>query len=373
METQMQKYRATRDFGMAGFTVQRGMEIGFDGYNVQVAGRPAQPLPTFKGAIKTGWAVPEAAYDPAAGPGVPQRANIKVRPADTGNPVAPRTASSMIATTAEEEQIVGNYMDHAAGVRQSNQRRSNLTTESQDGVPVRSLKTVANSRWGQRTELNGSNTQQVLAAAESVKIEAGRGMTREEYLERLSPEDREVYLAEIEARRFSHPGVEPVQAPETQGKVVGRVAAPKDLDTMGMRVTTTVGGGTDTVDLTGLDGAPAEVRVVEAEGMRFTTTNGPRRTPRAQEAKPTTTPQVDPGAGSFQDIDPRRVIARAVCSDFPDLYDFDLPLRKKLARLRADFEDRPDVIRAVAAAETDTEMRVLLVSEFPEAFQAAAP
>lgn len=376
MQTQMQKYIATRDFGMAGITVQRGMEIGFDGYNVEVAGRPAQPLPTFKGAIKTGWAVLEAAYDESAGPAAPQRANIKVRPADTGNPVAPRAASTLIATTDSEEQVVGNYADHAANVRESNQQRRYLSTESQDGVPVRSLKTVANSRGGARTELNGSNTQQVIAAAESVKIDAGRGMTRDEYLARLSPEDREVYLAEIESRRYSHPGVEPVRGPETQGRVVGHIAAPKALDTMGMHVSTTVGGGTDTVDLSGLDGAPAEVQTFEVEGMKFTTTNGPRKAQRAPEAKaPAATPVAprDPGEGSFQDIDPRRVIARAVCADFPDLYDFDLPLRKKLARLRADFEDRPDVIRAVAAAETDTEMRVLLVNEFPEAFQTTAP
>lgn len=368
METQMQIYRATRDFGMGGFTVQRGMEIGFDGYNVQVAGRPAQPLPTFKGAIKTGWAVPEASYDPAAGPGLPQRANIRVHPADGGNPSAPRGASAMLATTEAEEQIVGNYADHAANVRQSNQKRSYLSTESQDGTHVRGLQTVANSRGGARTTLNGSNTQQAIAEAERVKIQPGRGITRDEMLARMSPEDREVYLAEIEARRSAYVADEPVRGPETQGNVVGRVAAPKDLDTMGMHVATTVGGGTDTVDLTGLDTAPAEKRVIEVEGMRFTTTNGPRKAPRAAEVK-----RADPGAGTFQDVDPRRVIARAVCSDFPDLYDFDLPLRKKLARLRADFEDRPDVIRAVAAAETDTEMRILLVSEFPEAFQSAAP
>jgi hypothetical protein len=277
----------------------------------------------------------------------------------------------MLATTEAEEQIVGNYADHAASVRQSNQRRSYLTTESQDGVPVRSLKTVANSRDGARTTLDGTNTQRALAEAASVQIQAGRGMTREEFLARMPPEDREVYLAEIEARRASHPGVEPVRGPETQGNVVGWIAAPKDVDTMGMHVSTTVGGGTDTVDLSGLDGDPAEIQVVEVEGMRFTTTNGPKKAARPVEPKRQAA--VDPGAGSHQDIDPRRVIARAVCADFPSLYDFDLPLRKKLARLRADFEDRPDVIRAVAAAETDTEMRVLLVSEFPEAFQTVAP
>lgn len=372
MNTQMQKYRATRDFGMAGISVQRGMEIGFDGYNVEVAGRPAQPLPTFKGAIKTGWAVLEAAYDEGAGPGAPLRANIKVGPADGGNPIHPRAKSAVLATTEAEEQVVGNYAEHAANVRQSNQRRSYLTAEPQDGQPVRTLKTLANARDGARVTLDGTNTQRAIAEVASVQIEAGRGITREEYLARLSPEEREAFLAAIEARRYSHPGVTP--GPEQQGNVVGRIAAPKAVDTDGMHVATTVGGGTDAVDLSGLDASPAEVRVVEAEGMRFTVTNGPRRAERTVESKGAApAAPVDPGDGSLQDIDPRRVIARAVCSDFPDLYDFDLPLRKKLARLRADFEDRPDVIRAVAAAETDTEMRILLVSEFPEAFQTAAP
>lgn len=370
METQMQKYRATRDFGMAGLAVQRGMEIGFDGYNVQIAGRPAQPLPTFKGAIKTGWAVPEASYDPSAGPAAPQRANIKVRPADTGNPTALRAPSSMISTTDAEEQIVGNYADHAASVRQSNERKNGFVAEPQDGVPVRTLQTVANSRGGARTTLTGSNTQQAIAEANSVKIEPGRGVTREELLERMAPEERAAYLAELEARRSAYVADEPLKGPETQGQVVARVAAPKNVDSMGMHLENHVGGGTDTVDLTGLDGAPEEVHVFEAEGMRFTTTNGPKKSARAAE-KPQQSPR-EPDARSLEDVDPRRVIARAVCSDFPDLYDFELPLRKKLARLRADFEDRPDVIRAVAAAETDTEMRVLLVSEFPEAFQSAA-
>lgn len=366
MNTQMDRYRATRDFGMAGLSIQRGTMIEFDGYNIAVEGRPAQPLPTFKGAIKTGWAVLEAAYDASAPLVRPTSANIRVHPADSGNPNN-RAAAAMIATAQSEEQIVGDVADHAATVRKGNQRRQvvGVQVESQDGIPVRELKTLANSRGGVRTELTGSNTHQLIEEANRVQIDAGKGITRDEVMERLAPEQRKAYQAEIQARKAMHVVLDEqvaVAGPETQGRVVGRVAAPKEVESLGVKLTTTVGGGTDTVDLSGYDSdAPAEIQVVEAEGMRFTTTNGPRK-----KGQPLEAPRVPE---SLDGADPRRVIARSICRDFPEVYDFDLPLRKKVARLRADFEERPDVIRAVAAAETDSEMRLLLVDEFPEAFQ----
>src|SRR5688572_15656235 len=205
MNTQMEKYRATRDFGMGEMAIQRGMTIEFDGYNIRIAGRPQQPMPTFKGALKVGWAVLEAEYNPTAPVARPQPAGIKVRPADTGNP-STRGTSTMVATTEAEENIVGEYQAHAAGVRKANQARSSRAVEGsqsiepQDGVPVRTLQTLANSRGGVRTTLTGSNTQQAIQQANEVQIQAGRGMTRDELLERLSPEQREQYKAEIEAR-----------------------------------------------------------------------------------------------------------------------------------------------------------------------------
>jgi hypothetical protein len=60
-------------------------------------------------------------------------------------------------------------------------------------------------------------------------------------------------------------------------------------------------------------------------------------------------------------------IAKALCPDFPDSYDFAAPTKKKLARLQADFEDRLDVLRAVFAAEGD-DFKDQLVREFPQAF-----
>lgn len=377
MDTQMDKYRATRDFGMGGMNVQRGMVIEFDGYNIALGGRPSTPLPSFKGAIKVGWVVPAAAYDETAAPARPQSAGIKVRPADTGNP-NDRAASSMIATADAEEQVVSNVQEHAAGVRKANQTKSNRGTpevESQDGVPVRTLQTQANSRGGARTTLTGSNTHQVIAEASRVQIEPGKGLTREELMARMTPEQRQIYKAEIESRSAAHftaesePETQALQGPETQGHVIASIAAPEGGDSMGISTKMFVGGGTETVDLSGLDNGPSEVGFIESEGMRFTTTNGPKGSKKAApRAAPLPPVEIGPN-----DMDPRRVIAKSICRDFPDNYDFDASLRKRVARLRADYDDRPDVIRAVAGAETDTEMRLLLVEEFPEAFQVRAP
>ena len=79
-------------------------------------------------------------------------------------------------------------------------------------------------------------------------------------------------------------------------------------------------------------------------------------------------PQKDAPSGEAHDSVCRK-IAKSICADFPDNYVFTQTTRKKIARLQADFEDRPDVIRAVAAADTDPEVRSRLFEEFPEAFK----
>lgn len=358
---QMVEFRATRDFGMGGMNIQKGMTITYDGYNVSVGGRQ-QALPAFRGAIKIGWAVPAEQFDPSAVAAAPQSAGIKVRPADTGNPMN-RQAAAMITVVDAEERIVGDYKAHAKEVRESNQSRRNITAatgtsiEPQDGVVVRTLSPL-NSKHGERTTLTGSNTQQLINKANDVQIQPGRGVTREEVMARMTPEQREQYQAEILIRKSAHVDLQrsDVQGGETSlGKIVGRVAQPGVSDSEGFRTTTTVGGGTETVDLSGLDSKPVPPEVIEVEGMKFTVT-APRKAVHASA------PAV------WDHVDPRRVIAKAICSDFPDLYDFEASTRKKIARIQADFEDRPDVIRAIAAAETDADMKVRIVEEFPEAF-----
>jgi len=351
---QMVEFRATRDFGMGGMNIQRGMTISYDGYNVSVGGRQ-QALPGFRGALKAGWAVPIQDYDPSSVQS-PRSAGIKVRPADTGNPMN-RQPTSMATIVDAEETIVSDVREHAQNVRSNNQgsRRTAASAtgiEPQDGVVVRTLSPVS-SKDGPRTTLTGTNHQQLINGVSGSPIEPGRGRTRDEGLAAMTPEQRERYLSEIEARKAVHV---PLDGELAQGRVVASLGAPKEVESMGVRLTTTVGGGVDTVDLTGLDSPAAAPEVVEVEGMKFTNTAPPKRPPPS------------PIRTSTEALDPRRVIARAICKDFPDLYDFEAPTRKRVARIRADFEDRPDVIRAVAAAETDADMKAQLISEFPEAF-----
>ena len=90
----------------------------------------------------------------------------------------------------------------------------------------------------------------------------------------------------------------------------------------------------------------------------MTNTNGPGTVKRPAAPVPV----------NGQNDDQARTIAKAICPDFPDNYVFTDPIRKKIARLQADYEDRPDVIKAVAAADTDPEVRARLIEEFPGAF-----
>ena len=202
-----------------------------------------------------------------------------------------------------------------------------------------------------------------ISAANKVRIKPGRGRSREELIrdaiERggLTQEELAEYEQELAAMRLQH-GV--VASPT----VVGQARAPQNQQKEGFNVTNSVGGGTEVVDLGGTGGA-ADETVVESEGIKFTTTNGPKKGVRLVDKAP---PQKDTSSGEAHDSVCRK-IAKAICADFPDNYVFTQTTRKKIARLQADFEDRPDVIRAVAAADTDPEVRNRLFEEFPEAFK----
>jgi hypothetical protein len=176
---------------------------------------------------------------------------------------------------------------------------------------------------------------------------------------------------------------QPQQVPQPQmvpqqPQIVGHVPAPQNRQTEGFNVTGSVGGGTEIADLGGTGGATEDqVEVVEVEGMKCTNTNTGKpkggvklvdkggKAPAKRVVK-RTAPATE--ASAEQDNVCRK-IAKAICKDFPDDYVFTNAPRQKIARLQADYFDRPDVIRAVAAAETDGEVKAKLVQEFPEAFQ----
>jgi hypothetical protein len=176
----------------------------------------------------------------------------------------------------------------------------------------------------------------------------------------MTEQEREEYLAKKESRRavYEDDVQRAAAAHGTGRKTVAKVATRKPVVREGVTVGVTTGGGIETEDISDPT-AKQRVEVVEREGIRFTTTNVAKDKeqahPRAVADRP------------VGNNDPRRMVARTLCPDFPENYSFDVPAKRRLGRLQADYADRPDVIRAAFAAETD-EVKALIVAEFPEAF-----
>ena len=398
---------STRNFSLGvingqPYNLSKGTDIFFDGTTVDVAGSRF-PLPQLRGAVRTGWLVPAAVYDENdMSAERPRVAGIQVRhAADGGNPLRPNQANFARATEEDiDEREVGDVNNHARQTRDRNASRrerrprdpnvqpgrrytgSIWQVEPQDGVEVRSGFATADSAGESARNIPPSRIDysgEVIARADRVQIQPGEGVTEEQMLEGMDPQDREEYLAEKEAYRSRYVQVAPVQrtiiADPSPHRVVGRVANHGAETREGIRTQLSTGNGIDAIDLSGYDAAPARQGVVTQEGMTFRTTNGPER-----EIQPTA--RGDAGSSGAQVVrtvgqnvtmreapaDIRRMVAKQVCPDFPDNYDFGGSPRKRLARLQADYEDRVDVLRAVFAAEGD-EMKNMLVAEFPHAFQ----
>jgi len=269
----------------------------------------------------------------------------------------PRTP---VTTVDAEEREVANVGAHAKATKDLNAKSRSernashrpgqrattaVQVEPQEGVPVRSISTPAQ----QRTNFDHESPDEAIRKANSARVQAGQGRTREEVMANMSEVDRAEYQAQLDARKAA-------KHVDDGPKIVGKVAAVTNQQREGFTIKNEVGGGIETFDASGSDGAAVE-SVAEVEGMKFTNTNMGRPKPQVPATK-----------ASTNGGDHRRKIAKSICPDFPDNYVFDDSARKKIARLQADYEDRPDVIRAVAAAESDDDMKRRLVDEFPEAF-----
>ena len=397
MSNQMHQFRAgenqtfiaTRSFalGQSGITVPEGSEVIFDGTSVSYAGLAPVVMPQLRGALRAGWIVPQRQYDPDAPAQRPQAAGMTVRQADGGNPMKPDNRRTAVTTVDEEEREVGNVEDHAAATRDRNkenyrrkrtpraestagQRYEGGAVEAQDGVEVPGVcfQTPAGEE-SKRTSTDMTRAGSAISRANKVKIVPGKGRTREELIRDaiqrggLTGEELQEYQEELAAAISARGGDASVVNQVIGSQIVGHVAAPGTRETEGFTVAGSVGGGTAIEDLGGT-GAQGRQQVVEEEGIKFTQTAGPKREVRLVDKQPAA---ASPVASPVDDA-VCRTIAKAICKDFPENYVFTDPIRKKIARLQADYDDRPDVIRAVAAAETDGEVKMRLVQEFPEAF-----
>ena len=363
--------------GKDGMTVPKGSDIFFDGTQVEFGGQTFSH-PQFRGAVKAGWATLAEDYDPNDREAErPVAANIQVRhPTQGGNPMTggtrPLLGREATTVTEVDEREVGNVRTHATNTRTHNNghhhgqridvKAGSSVAELQDGVPVRKLRTsnTGEKAKSQRTVISTETAGSRIREAESpAPIDAGQGLTEEEYLARLSPDQQEEYLSRKSALRAQY-------VDEPQRTVVANIRTSKATQTNdGITATLTTGGGTETWDGAGAgSGAAPKQSTVVVDGITMRNTNGPTNkdqpSPRSAEAHKSV--MLKDGS-----VEVRRMVAKQLCKDFPDNYDFAQSPRKKMARLQADYEDRPDVIRAVFAAESD-DFKATLMQEFPQAF-----
>lgn len=395
---QFQSFITTRKFalGNSGAEVQDGMEVLFDGTTAEVAGTRFT-LPQLRGAVKAGWLVPAESYD-AEAVVVRPSANIQVRPAVNmnSNPLAPPQRSPITTAETDEQVVMTRGQRTAAAQQQTQQARGNRTAAAQPargagvarsfngnldvdaggaeyGIPVgRTLLTPAKAV----TEVTRDSVGQAIMAADKVKVQPGQGITEEEMLSRMSPEDQEAYLAKKEAARagvtsrlnpnYSGPAVTQYEKPAHGSRVVGSVKTARTQSSEGISAKVTTGGGTEVYDPTGTGGQVQET-VVESEGIRFSNTNGPKKgfqplQPAAVE-EPTVSKIEKDGTAEA-----RKQIAKAICPDFPaDQYNFSDHWKRRLAMIRLNYEGRADIIRAIFAAESD-DFKKVLFEEFPDVF-----
>lgn len=393
----MREYVATKTFvlGSTNVTLSKGMVILFDGATIEVDGIQYRAL-MMRGAIKARWVVPieeydeqDASYD--RGP----RAEIRVSPAIGGNPLDRKPRTEVI-TTESDERYVGNVK---AAAKQTSDRNKNyvrgstvagvqpgqivktqrgmMEVEVQDGVELdRRLQTPVGDRAkNERIDMTSHRAAEAMRLARDVAIQPGEGVSEDDMLARMTPEQRQNYLSEKDALRAryvedSPGGTAHLPRPATT-QVVARVrtaAQTQQHDGMTVRNSTRSGSLSvgDETDGTIVGRVTHDVHgVVDQEGIRFQTTNLQRSAPPVAPTRLVASASAPPPVPANLDI--RRKIAKAVCSDFPENYDFSLSPKKKIARLQADYEDRADVLQAVFAAESD-DMKALLLQEFPSAF-----
>jgi hypothetical protein len=378
---EFQQFIATKKFALTeiGIDVLAGTEVLFDGLKMQYNGMEYM-IPKLRGVFKMGWLVPAEQYlagGAGALPPPPVSAGVQVRRAAAGgNPLSPPERGT-IPTTASDERVVVNSNQRAANVQARNvasrtasvdprglsgqkvrdQNGYAIVAEEQDGVPVRPVKTPAKSS----TSMTDTGLYEENQRLKNLQFEpsAGNPKTEEERMAAMSEEDRASYLAHKEANAARLQSTKKGVATSHGRPVVGGVNG----KTKGVTVST----GSTEVEYPQSDEA-AKVTEMVVDGIKMTNTNGPGTLGKKSASSPPmeVTSKIDKDGTA----DARRKIARSICKDFPESYDFADHWKKRLARIRLDYETRPEIIRAIFAAESDDFKKVLL-EEFPEVFAAA--
>lgn len=306
---EFQTFRATREFGLADKAkILKGTEVLFDGNTVQY-GESRFTAPQMIGAIKVGWLVEGDQYN--ADIAVPiQSANIRVG----------KGKQSLLVTEADE-QVVGQHTDHAKATRAIN------GFEVQDHQEVgRKFQTPTHNK-------SKVSSNSIETANRPKPIEAKRGITRDEMLDRMTPEQRQDYLNSLNQHRKI---TEVVQDGVTLKNTNGVTGKPYMVQ-----------NGDSEVEIAVVNTVKTGSRVVEQEGIRFRQEGIVEKSekPNAYEIKKRT--QFLLG------------LAQTIYPEFPEDYFDGLIEHEKITMLDSLASEFPSAIKAAWAVE-DVKVKTLL-------------
>ena len=333
------KYIVNRMFtlGANATRLDRGVELLFDGVYVELEGQPKVAAPGVKGAIQKGWLVEADSFDTDQEfDYAPEMAPMMMGPSQhSGNASLATRRKIPIHSSGDDSREVMNVSDHRAGVQERN--------ATMRGAPQRRVSSVDRNTARRVSAVNGD-----YATAEDGEVVRSL-KTPAKMTTKLDPNTVGSQISHFEN------GIKIDAVERAPGKQMPIVSGDND----------------ERYALPGTSGTKAPKKAtkrIEVEGISFEVENTDlvERGPSRKEAA------VDPlpaKAISSAEASMRLKMAKGFCSDFPTNYAFDAPQKKKLARIEADFvETRPDVVRAIWMAETDTFKKVL-EENFPEVFQ----
>ncbi len=322
--------------------------------------------PNLKQVLNLGWLVLPDAVGQAA---QANHAPIMVTPTVTGN-VAPGASGKIkqpmkFAHVQDEQRYSLDRTASIKSVRPSTQRPLTASSSGGAGPGERGqvdtddipLKVPARSTVSLFTDAGA-----LTAELGSVTIDPRKGVSVEELLDNLSPEERIRREYELEKQQI---------------KVRARANTPEEREAQTIREETVKLHAKMLAKLASLqDGQqqPQPAVFSEVEGISFATTGIPSAAvaavaqqqpvserPKAVPVEPKSRKAVDPGVKSL--------IAKSVLPTFPfEQYNFADTDRKKLARIDLDFEDKFDILRAIYAAEDDV-IREHIADNYPAALR----
>lgn len=316
------QYVANMDFKMAagsplGEKVYRGTTFEFDGLNVRAEDGTVGMVPFLKGAIQKGWVVPADQFDDSeefiSAP--PVAAPMGLGPTrHVGNSTAPRVKVPMVVAEEDSREAMV-VRDRTRMVQANNDARH-------------TARRVSAEAGGYSTVDDGEVVRRVSTPAKMSS--------------RVTPE-----TVGAEISRFEN-------SVRIQAQLAPGMRSPKAMPVVS-------GDDNPSIALRSSQKAPPK-GYTEVEGIRFASPNPPPSEAVSAPQALSSSPSISPQEASL-----RLRMAQSACNDFPENYDFGMPEKKKLARMVADFEGRPDVIRAIWLAETDG-FKNAIVQNFPEVF-----